>query len=85
LRYVVFSLRASGGYLKGSERTKTTVFALIESISHGPEKPRLMALTEELGIRNVEFRDPVPKTEIPRVLGEANAFVGQLGGAEVYQ
>ena len=54
-------------------------------VGDGPEKPRLMALTEELSLRNVEFRDPVPKTEIPRVLGEADAFVVQLGGAEVYR
>ena len=54
-------------------------------VGDGPEKPRLMALAEELGLHNVEFRDPVPKTEIPRVLSEADAFIVQLGGAEVYR
>jgi len=54
-------------------------------VGDGPEKPRLMALVEELGLRNVEFRDPVPKTEIPKVLSEADAFIVQLGGAEVYR
>ena len=44
-------------------------------IGDGPEKPQLMALSEELGLNNVEFRDPVPKTKVPEVLREADILV----------
>ena len=44
-------------------------------IGDGPEKPQLMALSEELGLNNVEFRDPVPKTKVPKVLREADILV----------
>jgi glycosyltransferase involved in cell wall biosynthesis len=54
-------------------------------VGDGPEKPKLIRLGQALGLANVEFREPVPKTEIPRVLGEADAFIVQLGGSEVYR
>ncbi len=44
-------------------------------IGDGPEKPRLIALANELGLRNVDFRDPVPKSEAPKILGETDATV----------
>lgn len=53
-------------------------------VGDGPEKPRLMALARELGLHNVEFREPVPKSAAPQVLNEANVFLVQLG-AEVYK
>jgi len=54
-------------------------------VGDGPEKPRLMALAKELGLRNVEFRPPVPKSEVPSILKDADAFLVQLGGREVYR
>jgi glycosyltransferase involved in cell wall biosynthesis len=54
-------------------------------IGDGPEKPRLIGMAQTLGLKNVEFRKPVPKIEIPKVLREADAFIVQLGGAEVYR
>jgi glycosyltransferase involved in cell wall biosynthesis len=54
-------------------------------VGDGPEKPKLMALAKELGLLNVEFRDPVPKSEVAKVLHEADAFFVQLGGTEVYR
>jgi glycosyltransferase involved in cell wall biosynthesis len=54
-------------------------------VGDGPEKPGLMALAKELGLRNVEFREPVPKSEVPKALREADAFLVQLGGTEVYR
>lgn len=44
-------------------------------VGDGPEKPRLMARARELGLGNVEFRDPVPKSEVPRTLHEADVLV----------
>jgi glycosyltransferase involved in cell wall biosynthesis len=54
-------------------------------VGDGSEKPGLMALAKELGLRNVEFREPVPKSEVPKALREADAFLVQLGGTEVYR
>src|SRR6267378_5727507 len=34
-----------------------------------------MELARELNLRNVEFRDAVPKSELHRVLEEADAFI----------
>lgn len=54
-------------------------------IGEGPEKPRLTALAQELGLGNVEFRDPVPKDRIPETLQEADAFVLKLEMVEVFK
>lgn len=43
-------------------------------VGDGPEKPKLMALAQELGLGNVEFRDPVPKNEVPKTLHEADVL-----------
>ncbi len=54
-------------------------------VGDGPEKPRLIALAQELGLHNVEFRPPVPKAEVPEVIRKSGAFLVQLGGVEVYR
>lgn len=54
-------------------------------VGDGPEKPRLMALAKELGLRNVEFREPVPKREVPKVLQEADALLFNLEEVEVFR
>ncbi len=53
-------------------------------IGDGPEKPRLMALAEELGLRNVEFHDPVPKSEAPKKLGDAHVTLLTLQDLPLY-
>lgn len=54
-------------------------------VGDGPEKSKLVAMARELGLHNVEFREPVPKSDVPKVLSEADAFLVQLGGKEVYR
>jgi len=54
-------------------------------VGDGPEKARLIELTKELGLSNVEFRDPVQKTQVPRILGEANAMVLLLYDLSLYR
>ena len=44
-------------------------------VGDGTEKPKLMELSNDLCLRNVEFRDQVPKNEIAKVMGEADAFI----------
>jgi glycosyltransferase involved in cell wall biosynthesis len=51
----------------------------------GPEKPRLMALAKELGLSNVEFRNPVPKTEVHNALREADCFLFNLEEVAVFK
>jgi colanic acid biosynthesis glycosyl transferase WcaI len=54
-------------------------------IGDGPEKGRLQALANEMGLPNVRFLDPRPHGEIPEVLAAADAIlvplVGQITGA----
>ena len=42
-------------------------------IGEGPEKPRLQALAKRLQLENIEFRDHLPKAQIPAVLMAADA------------
>ncbi|WP_369425646.1 glycosyltransferase, partial [Methanothrix sp.] len=51
----------------------------------GPEKPRLIKMAEELGLENVEFRNPVPKSKVPDVLREADAFLFNLEDVAVFR
>lgn len=44
-------------------------------IGDGPEKPRLIEQAKILGLSNVEFLDPLPKLDVPKILNEASATV----------
>lgn len=44
-------------------------------IGGGQEKPRLMELASALGLRNIEFRDAVPKSELYKIMEGADAFI----------
>ncbi|MCS7254557.1 MAG: glycosyltransferase family 4 protein [Armatimonadetes bacterium] len=54
-------------------------------VGDGPEKSKLMAMVREMRLHNVEFRDSVPKSEVIKVLNEADALLVQLGGTEIYR
>jgi glycosyltransferase involved in cell wall biosynthesis len=54
-------------------------------VGEGPEKPRLIALAKELGLGNVEFREPVPKSEVPQALREADVLLFNLEKVEVFR
>jgi len=54
-------------------------------IGDGPEKPHLIELGRELKLKNVEFRDPVPKSDVPKVLKEADATVFILNDLPLYR
>lgn len=47
-------------------------------VGSGQEKPALLALARELDLKNVEFREPVPKDRLYSVMREADAFVVSL-------
>lgn len=52
--------------------------ALIAFLGDGPEKLRLQGRTRELGLRNVQFLEPIPKSDMPRLLAASNACIAHL-------
>lgn len=47
----------------------------LRMIGDGPLKPILMAQAQALGLANVSFEPPVPKSQIPGLAAQADAFV----------
>jgi len=54
-------------------------------VGDGPEKPRLMKEAGRLSLSNVEFRNAVPKTDVPKTLAEADATVLVLNDLPLYR
>jgi glycosyltransferase involved in cell wall biosynthesis len=54
-------------------------------IGDGPLKPKLVEMAYELGLRNVSFESPVPKSQIPELAAQADAFVFNLIDAPVFR
>jgi len=54
-------------------------------VGGGPEKPRLIELAQKSGLKNVGFRDPVSKAEVPKALQEADALIFNLERARVFK
>lgn len=54
-------------------------------IGDGPLKPSLISLANQLGLPNVRFEDPVPKSSIPDLAAQANAFVFNLIDVAVFK
>jgi glycosyltransferase involved in cell wall biosynthesis len=58
---------------------------LLTMIGDGPLKSELIALSNELGLKNVIFQPPVPKSQIPSLTGTADAFIFNLIDAPVFK
>ena len=54
-------------------------------VGEGAEKSNLMKLSQHLNLHNIEFRDQVPKNEIYKVMGEADAFILSLRDIPLYK
>jgi len=54
-------------------------------VGDGPEKPRLIELAKGLGLENVEFCMPVPKSEVPKTICKAAATVDILLDLPLYR
>lgn len=54
-------------------------------IGDGPEKPRLIALSKDINLCNMEFWDPVPKIRVPDVLCATDATVFILHDISLYK
>lgn len=44
-------------------------------VGGGQDKPKLVEMAQKLELRNVEFQDAVPKSELHRILEDADGFV----------
>lgn len=54
-------------------------------IGDGPSKRGLQSRAGQLGLTNVEFRDPIPKSEIPQAFAEADAALMILRDAPLFR
>jgi len=54
-------------------------------VGDGPEKNNLMKRAMFLGLRNVEFHNPVPKKCIQDIMSKANAFIFNLEDLSVFK
>jgi glycosyltransferase involved in cell wall biosynthesis len=54
-------------------------------IGDGAEKPRLVARARELALGNLEIRDPVAKSQVPKVLAAADCLVCCFRNSPVYR
>ena len=54
-------------------------------VGDGQEKPRLQKLAQKWRLRNVEFRDSVPRNDVPKLLQEADAAVFTLRDLPLYR
>lgn len=54
-------------------------------LGDGPEKSRLMSLSLEMGLTNVSFLDPVPKSVMPDVVSAADVAVIPLRRLELFK
>jgi glycosyltransferase involved in cell wall biosynthesis len=54
-------------------------------VGDGPKKQALIQYAHEVGLVNVEFRNPVPKQKVPDVMSEADAFVFNLENLPVFR
>jgi glycosyltransferase involved in cell wall biosynthesis len=53
-------------------------------VGDGKEKPSLVQKAEEMGLKNVCFVPPVPKSEMPQVIAAANACIAILKPISLY-
>lgn len=54
-------------------------------IGDGPNKAALMQKAQDLSLTQISFEDPVPKSEIPSLAAQADAFIFNLIDAPVFQ
>jgi glycosyltransferase involved in cell wall biosynthesis len=54
-------------------------------VGGGQDKDRLIARAQSLGLKNVDFRDVVPKQQLAGVMKEADAFISTLRRLPLYQ
>lgn len=71
--------------LEAAARLQEEPDCLIVFLGDGKEKPALVARAEEMGLSNVRFLPPVPKTEMDQALAAANACIAILKPVAMYR
>lgn len=54
-------------------------------LGDGKEKPNLMEMAEEIKTSNIQFLDPVPKSEVAEIISAANACIAILKPIALYK
>lgn len=54
-------------------------------VGSGPKKDACIAEARATGLTNIEFRDPVPKAEVPRLQTESDVLVAAVTDSESYR
>lgn len=54
-------------------------------LGDGKEKPHLMDMARSMGLTNLEFADPLPKTSMPAAIAAADACLAILKPIEMYK
>ena len=54
-------------------------------VGNGPRKPACVEAARSHGLTNVEFRDPVEKSAVPRLQAEADAFIAAVTDSAAYR
>lgn len=54
-------------------------------LGDGKEKPHLIQMASDLGLTNLEFHDPLPKTDMPAVIAAADVCLAILKPIEMYK
>ncbi len=71
--------------LDAAERLRNESDIVFVLVGDGKEKPRLQARAAEMGLTNVVFAPPAPKTAMPAVLAAADACIAILKPLDEYK
>jgi len=71
----------AAGILAGNRRDDVRIVL----IGHGSDRDRLVARARSLGLRNVEIRDPIPKSRAPEAMAAADCLICSFKNSPVYQ
>jgi glycosyltransferase involved in cell wall biosynthesis len=74
-----------GVVLEAARRLQDLPQVVIVLVGDGKEKAALVAQADAMGLENVRFLPPVPKTGMPEVLAAADACIAILKPVELYQ
>lgn len=58
---------------------------IFQLVGDGPHKGYLKNMAAEMGLGNVEFINPVPKSQVPAMLSQADAFIMLLKDSPVFR
>lgn len=54
-------------------------------LGNGPEKPKLLAMKEELGLKNLDFYDAVPKVQMHSIISDIDASIIPLKKLDLFK